>query len=203
MITNPADYWGLLYRIQDKNNPAATAGRIPPIPIPDDETILKIDLNARTIESPEFLSTEYDHDAETLFFECDRFYDNVDLATMCCVVQYVNANNDSRIYPVPFYDTITKSDENKLLIPWQISGEVTRKSGIVQYALRFYAIDVDNQIFTYNLNTQPARSEVLHGMETKNEEIYDYEAEFKDDILYRLSRLEGAYNLYWLEVKEE
>jgi hypothetical protein len=46
-----------------------------------------------------------DHNAETLYFILDRYYDNVDLATMSCIVQYQNASKDKAssgyIYAVP------------------------------------------------------------------------------------------------------
>ena len=200
MITNPNEYWSLLYQIQDKNNPSSTVGQISPIPIPSDEEILKVDLNTRTVEAPEFLSVRTDHSAEVLFFEVDRYHDSMDLAMTCCVIQYINAEGSSRIYPVPFYDTVTKREENKMLIPWLINGEVTKKEGMVEYSLRFYAVNVDNQTFSYSLNTIPVTSKVLYGLNVEKQEVYDYEAEFKDCILYRLSRLEGDYNLYWLEV---
>lgn len=201
MITNPNEYWRYLYLIQDKNNPAATANRIPPVPIPEEENRLAINLNTRIIEAPEYLSVQYDHDSETVFFEIDRYFDGVDLANMCCVIQYVNAGGDGRFYPVPFYDTLTK--EEKLIFPWQISGEVTKYAGTVEYAVRFYSIDFDNQIFNFNLNTQPAKSKILHGMNVKAPEIYEPSAEFKDQIWAAIARLETDYNLYWLEVKHE
>ena len=86
MITNSDEYWKLLYLIQDRNNPAHTAGAIPPIPVPSDESLFAIDLDSRTIEAPEFLSVKYDHKAETIFFIVDRYYDNMDLANTCCVI---------------------------------------------------------------------------------------------------------------------
>lgn len=199
MITNPNEYWRYLYLIQDKNNPAATANRIPPVPIPGEEERLLIDLETRTIEAPEYLSVQFDHDSETVFFEIDRYFDSVDLSSMCCVIQYINAGKEGRFYPVPFYDTLTK--EGKIIFPWQISGEVTKYAGNVEYAVRFYSIDFDNQRFNFNLNTQSAKSKVLYGMDVDTQEIYNPSAEFKDMIWDRLQRLEGDYNLYWLEVE--
>ena len=55
MITPSKEYYSLLYRIQDPNIFANAYGE-PPTTILKDEPTLKIDLNARTIEAPEFLS---------------------------------------------------------------------------------------------------------------------------------------------------
>lgn len=108
MITDPKEYYELLYLIQDRNNLQTSIGQIPPIPMPSTEQILKVDLNKRTIEAPTFLSMEKDHRAETIFFEVDRFFGPVDLALTTCIIQYQNNKKESRIYPVPYYDTVSK-----------------------------------------------------------------------------------------------
>ena len=120
MVTNPRDYEEMLWQIQS-NAPTKKA-----LLLPKDEKIFDIDLNSRTIDVPEFLSVEKDHQAETIYFKFDRYYDHADLTTKTCIIQYVNANGDSFIYPVPFYDIssypmyIDENDithEAKMLIP--------------------------------------------------------------------------------------
>lgn len=196
MITSSTEYWSILYRIQDENAPF-----IIDTPVPTTERIYNIDLEKRTVEAPDFLSVERDHKAEWIYFRCARFFDHVDLATMCCVIQYKNAKGDDRIYPVPFYDTISEEMEENILIPWLLDGDVTSTAGTIQFAIRFYLIDVDNQVFAYSLNTQPNKTQVLGGMDTTNGEAYEYSARFIDELLDRLSRVEKEHDLYWLEVK--
>lgn len=203
MITNPNEYWSLLYRIQDQNRVViSSTTQIPPIPIPKDEPFLNIDMNTRTIEPPEFLSVKQDHNAETLFFCVDRYYESVDLSTLTCVVQYINAAKESRIYAVPFYDVVTLQDEGKMLIPWCISGEATKKEGMVQFSVRFYALDLDNRTFAYNINTIPAQSEVLYGMDSDTPEDYSVSVDFINEVNDRLARVEKNYEVYWLEIME-
>jgi hypothetical protein len=52
-----------------------------------------------------------DHNAETIYFKADRYFDGVDLSTTTCVVQYLNASTDTKkngyIYLVPYIDTTT------------------------------------------------------------------------------------------------
>ena len=69
MITTPKDYYSLYHRIQSENAPSIA------VLLPTDERIYKIDLNARTVEAPEYLSVEKDHRAETIYFTVNRFYD--------------------------------------------------------------------------------------------------------------------------------
>ena len=66
MITTPADYLSLLYLIQDQNRQTIA------ITLPKDEKIYNIDLNSRAVEAPEFLSVEYDHNAETIYYRMQK-----------------------------------------------------------------------------------------------------------------------------------
>jgi hypothetical protein len=54
--------------------------------IPGRDKLYEIDLPNRLIHSPEFLSIEKDHAAETIYFIADRYYDYVDLASMVCII---------------------------------------------------------------------------------------------------------------------
>ena len=66
MITTPQEYYAKLHLIQDTNKPMVAA--------PSDERIYNIDLSTRKIESPDFLSIEKDHMAETIYFTVDRLW---------------------------------------------------------------------------------------------------------------------------------
>ena len=172
MITSAEEYWSMLYRIQTENAPDLA------LLLPREEKILNVNLESREIEAPEFLSVETDHRAETIYFKCPRFYDNMDLATTTCVIQYINAAGEGRLYVVPFYDVQTLSkydpetgvDEPMMLFPWLIEGEATKASGEVKYAIRFYKMNGNDRL-TYNLNTLVASSKVLHGMD--NDALYE------------------------------
>lgn len=203
MITPSKEYYSLLYRIQDPNIFINAYGE-PPTMMPKGEETLKIDLNGRTIEAPEFLSVQHDHYAETVFFEVDRYFGEIDLAQMTCIVQYENKTTKKpRIYAVPYYDLTTT--EGKIYFPWCISGEATKEAGIVEYSVKFYQVEQleeDEYRFTYSLNIQPNRSRVLHGMQNATlPEDYDVNAEFELYILNYLQELKQANELYWLEVQ--
>lgn len=86
MVTNYNEYLSKLHLIQNNNNLQNTIGNLPPIPIPDSKPLLKINLNTRKIDAPEFLSVENDQKAETFFFEVDRFYNHIDLALTSCII---------------------------------------------------------------------------------------------------------------------
>lgn len=198
MVTNFRDYEEMLWQIQS-NAPTKKA-----LLLPKDEKIFDVDLESRTINVPEFLSVEKDHQAETIFFKFDRYYDYMDLTTKTCVIQYINANGDSFIYPVPWYDTETFGFEKKVLIPWCIQGAATEAAGIVKFAIRFYSIDVNHKI-TYDLNTLVAQGRVLKGQEGEFENFSESSITLDNSLLELIQELEQAKNdgvlaLYWVDV---
>lgn len=188
MITTPQEYYAKLHLIQDTNKPSIA------VLAPNTEKIYNIDLNTRKIDSPEFLSIEKDHMAETIYFMVDRVYDSIDLAETTCIIQYINAKKEARIYAVPFYDITTIN--GKIIIPWCIEGEATKASGTVKYSFKFYNTfkDKEDQIlFDFNLNTLPANSKVLSGLDVaKDDETYDYIA---SEIESALARVDVATKL--------
>lgn len=204
MITSPEDYQKYLYQIQDNNIPTIA------ILLPTDEKIYNIDLNTRTIEVPEFLSTERDHYAETIYFKIDRYFDNMDLTNTICLVQYINenaVNEDGNpaggfAYAVPFYDIQHFQDENKILFPWCIGGPATAAAGPITFSIRFYKLNAEGNQYLYNLNTLPAKSKILHGMNVITEEnenfiIPDSTVEM---IYQQIEEIKNKSVLTWIEV---
>ena len=213
MITARDDYLDLLYKVQDPNRQDKI------IQLPADETIYAVDLNTRKIEAPKFLSVEYDHNAETIYFEVDRFFDNIDLSTMFCVIQYQNANPDKArggyIYPVPYFDITTKAEDNKMLFQWAIEGPATAYSGKVTFSIKFYkisSITIDSadghstqlKVYDYVLNTQPSTSEVLHGLDIMaTSENYYFEASEVEKIYQEIEKVRRTNDLYWIVLKDD
>lgn len=213
MITDTQDYLDLLYRVQDPNRQNTI------IQLPKDEPIYNIDLNSRTIEAPKNLSVEYDHNAETIYFSVDRFFDNVDLSTLFCVVQYQNANPNKAqggyIYAVPYFDITTKAKENKMLFQWAIEGPATAFSGIVTFSIKFYRISsviIDNvdgsstekKVYDYVLNTQPSKSMVLHGLDIyATTENYYFESNEVEKIYQTIEEVRRTNDLYWIVLSDE
>lgn len=158
MVTNPAEYARLLWKIQDQNPPTTA------LLLPNSERLIDVDLNTRLITPPEYLSVATDHRAETVFFVMDRFHDNVDLSEMNCVVEFVNADKKSGLYVVPFIDKDTLYQKNRIIVPWLIEGLATAKAGVITYSLKFFQVQKDNYSkFSYILNTQSAKSKILEG----------------------------------------
>ena len=136
MVSTAEEYFANLFKIRGSFNPPSLA-----VILPRSENIYKIDLNSRTIEAPEFLSVLQDHNSETIYFIMDRFFDSMDMSTTTCVIQYVNALGEGRLYVVPYYDIETYHATDQMLIPWCIEGEATKAAGDVTYSIRFFTVD--------------------------------------------------------------
>ena len=163
MVTNPAEYAKLLWKIQDQNPPTTA------LLLPKSEKLIEVDLDTRSITAPEYLSVATDHRAETVFFVMNRFHDNVDLSTMNCVIEFVSTdvngrNSKSGLFAVPFIDKDTFIHKGLIIVPWLIEGLATLQAGTITYSLKFFQISEDNNTkFNYVLNTLTAKSKILEG----------------------------------------
>lgn len=184
MITDANEYILALKGIQDSGAPTIYTT------LPSTEPRFLINANNRTISIPDkfsFLGVQHDHLAETVYFEIDRYFDNVDLSTQTCVVQFVNKNNKENIpcseaeiydgyYHVSSMDI--ESVEGKIVFGWSIENKSTRLAGDIVFAIRFYSINDDN-CFIYNFNTIPAHSIILDTLDVIDNVDYFYPSEFE------------------------
>ena len=151
----------------------------------------KIDLATRIIESPEFLSVEKDHNSEIIYFVLDQYFDHKDLSTTTCIIQYENAKGEQFVYPVPFFDTYTLREQNKMIIPWNISGNASVYAGQIKYSFRFYEFGRDQNgeltdDLVYNLSTLQAASRILQGLDIKLEQDDNIVLDSKNEVYYQL-----------------
>lgn len=215
MVTNEKEYAELLYKIQNSNHKYAVVN------IPKDEPIYYVDLNTRIIQQPqEIINLEFDHNAETIYFSVDRYFDNVDLATTSCIIQYNNANKDVKksgyIYAVPFFDLVTLKDEGKIVFQWAIEAPVTAFSGNVSFAIKFYKISTeervdefghvyDAKIYDYVLNTLASKLKIEKGMDVlkSSGENFDYDLETVTQIYDRIKQVAEAQTLRWVIMNDD
>lgn len=198
MITFEPEYKAKLWEIQNQHLTKKA------VLVPHNEKVFDIDLNKRTVQVPEYLSVQQDHESETIYFKFDRFYDTVDLTNMMCVIQYKNAGNEEYFYPVPFYDITTFGHEpgHKVLIPWCIQGPATAYAGTVEFSILFFRLDANSNLI-YMLNTLPARGKILQGQNWDFKETTKNQITFDDQFMLKVQKIldaENGLNLYWLDV---
>ena len=181
-VVSEQEYLSQLHAIQSNNPPSQVL-------FPELNTIYDIDLYSRTVEAPKVLSISKDHEAETIYFRVDRYHDFMDLSLVAGIVQFVTPDKQTHWYPIPFYDITTEKDNDKMLIPWCVNGDVTKYSGKVTFSFKFFLVEreivnqsdeIDDESLTgavppevrykliYNLTTLSATSEILDGMEVES-----------------------------------
>lgn len=171
MITFSEEYLRRLADIQNEYNLKEL------VMLPEDEPRFIIDLDTRKIILPDefkFLAVENDHNAETIYFEIDRYYDKQDLSQKTCIVQYKNTSDTKAIegfYPVTKLDVDTVP--GKILFGWTIENKVTVLPGSVDFSIRFYSIDDSGRlpVFTYNINTLTGSLPVIDTLNTSNQGV--------------------------------
>lgn len=202
MMTERPEYLDLLYKIQDENKPSLA------ILLPGEERIYNVDMAARKIEAPEYLSVETDHRSEVIYFRTGRYFDSIDLTNTIGIIQYINAKGEGRVYAIPYYDVDTLSSTNEIIFPWEIDGEATKVAGDVKYSIRFYVLDsnkVDKKLI-YNLSTLASTSKVLHGIKIDPKELEanadptnnkNYAATYLEQILETAKKIADK-DVYWI-----
>ena len=173
MITSSEEYMRRLDDIQNQ------AGMNELVMLPGSEARFIIDANERTILVPDeftFLGVLNDHKAETVYFEIDRYFDQADLSTKTCIVQFeamgeMNGSEyelASGFYPVTKMDVTTA--DGKIIFGWEIQNDVTAHAANVYFSIRFYetkSVD-DTIVFAYNFNTLASMLPVKNTLNTMN-----------------------------------
>ena len=161
MITTAEEYKQALLDIQQGTTVVHTT-------LPATEPRFHVDLDTRTITIPDefkFLATKKETKAETIYFVCDRYFDDIDLSTKTCVVQWINTDGSTTnrgLYPVTELDI--DSVDGKIVFGWQIQSESTQIPGKIEFAFSFYKIGEDElgeNVFKYNLTTLATSSLIL------------------------------------------
>ena len=157
-------------------------------PIPkniEPKDCIKVDLNNRFIDLENsiyknFLAINTDHRSNTIYFEVDRFFEDIDLAKCSCIIQYINMGNPSKEYKLRFYPITLidlESIPNKMILAWNIGGEATEYDGELIFSLLFYKVNSAGDRFSYCLNTQSASGNIATGMgysPDQQKESYEY-----------------------------
>ena len=128
----------------------------------------------------------------------------MDLTNTVCIIQYVPPGNTDGIvhtYVVPFYDIMSNSDQNKIIFPWVIGGAATQAEGAIEFAIRFYRIEIDEEnkpVLVYNLNTEPVKSRILYGLQSDDEAMkmeYNISTEAYLALIQQLSNQRTAWTI--------
>lgn len=88
------------------------------------------------------LAVQYDHDIETVTFDCPRYWDEHDMSTMAIYVNYICADNEPGRYQVKNV-TVDSADSTIMHFDWTISKNVTMASGQIAFLVCVKNTDSD------------------------------------------------------------
>lgn len=191
-------YWEQLKHIQ--NDQAREISKITTPP----NGFFEIDLDERNIIPPveyrDFLAVAEEHMAETIYFEVDRYFDDVDLTTTNIIVEYVNADGEARIYPAVLQDWTT--NPGHIRFAWVLGNEATKAVGTLKFAIRFYSVDQQNRIFVYSLQTRPYEGRIIASLTDKDGQPIDAFADYdySADVLAAFTQQINEARLRWIDV---
>ena len=88
------------------------------------------------------LAVQYDHDIETVTFDCPRYWDEHDMSTMTIYVNYLCADNEPGCYKVKNV-TVDPTDSTIMHFDWVISKNVTMAHGPIAFLVCIKNTDAD------------------------------------------------------------
>ena len=183
--------------------------------LPLEEPYFEVDMDTRTITVPsEFanygLGVSGDANAEMVFFQVPRFYDNVDLYALVqetgasgCWVQWQNNTSkqtgNSKVIFTDAAEAEVLADKNNPLsekikteimyLGWLITNDMTAASGTLEFSLRFFK--TENGRITYSISTQKASCPIKS---TLNLDVLEASAEDMTDVVYTRPLYSGVIN---------
>lgn len=137
--------------------------------IPETEPVFDVYFNTRKIVVPrefEDLAVYYDHNAETIWFATDRYFDGVDLDTKNWALQYSNNAGEEGILPMTYHSRGADDggEDGMYYRGIDISIDLTRVAGSLTFNILVYSLDEKSDQIDYRLNTTPARVNISRGL---------------------------------------
>ena len=107
-------------------------------------------------ESLQKIGVQFDHNAETVTFDCPRYWDEHDLSTMKIYINYMRPNDSFGAYLCNDAE-IDSVDDTIMHFNWVISGHVTEFAGPLSFLVCICDVDQNGDSTTHwnsELNTQ-------------------------------------------------
>lgn len=128
--------------------------------LPIDEDLFVINANTRQIAFPQndyVYAVLGDKNAETIYFDIDRYYDIFDLGSKDIQVliqaeKVIDGETKSFLFSATDKDVDSKPGH--VIFGWVLPDDITSTSGIVRFSVRFYLIDGNNKLI-FSLGTLP------------------------------------------------
>lgn len=149
--------------------------------------------NDRYITVPENLkriAVQFDHDVETVTFDCPRYWDNHDLSTMRIYINYMRPDAVPGCFPCENV-IVDDMDSNLIHFDWRVSKNATKVQGMLSFLVCAKQVD-DEGNETRHWNSELCTDmTVSTGLEVDESIIESY----PDVITYLLERMDAVEGL--------
>lgn len=130
------------------------------------------------------IAVQYDHDVETVTFDCPRYWDDLDMSDLSIYINYMRKDRVVGIYKVTDISVDTTNDRI-MHFNWKISRNVTEVVGQIKFLVCIKKGDADgNEVNHWNseLNTEMYISEGLEAGEGYFDSYPDIILQWEDEV---------------------
>lgn len=131
------------------------------------------------------INTQFEHNIETVTFDCPRYWDEHDLSTMHIYIN-VRRPDKKEIPSLCSTPVVDAADATVIHFDWTLSKDVTHVKGTLDFVAVAKKAD-ENGILQNRWGSRLNRDmEILEGIECETDEIVEESADIIEQILYRL-----------------
>ena len=167
------------------NLSAAEIAELTAQPDPEGHIVVGGDRNIRVPENLKRLGVQYDHNMETVTFDCPRYWDKRDMSQMTVYVNYMRSDGYADRYPV---DNVTV-DGDVMHFDWTISRNVTEVAGSISFLVCVMKTDAEGNEERHWNSELCSECYISKGMETEEHPALEYPDEVTQ-LLLRMATVE-------------
>lgn len=150
--------------------------------------VVGIDRKVTVPESLKRIAVQYDHNIETVTFDCPRYWDGLDMSNMAVYINYMRSDKFADSYPVGTV-TVDDADSNIMHFDWTISRNVTSVDGGIVFLVCVKNTDEEG-LEVNHWNSELCKDlTVSPGMEADEQFIKD-QYDLISNLLLRMSAVE-------------
>ena len=161
--------------------------------VPSEEPHIVVGPN-RVVTVPESLKrigVQYDHNIETVTFDCPRYWDGHDMSTMVVYINYLTSNGDTGSF-VAKNVTVDENDISIMHFDWTISKHVTSANGNIAFLVCIKNTNEDGLEINHWNSELNRDLYISEGLELRGEDIQEDYPDVITQILLRLNDVEEA-----------
>lgn len=156
---------------------------------PEPHIVIAADRSVLVPDDLKEIAAQFDHNIETVTFDCPRYWDGHDFSRMHVFVNYRCADGKIDSYPCN-PPTVDATDETIIHFDWTLSRNVTCAKGVISFLVCVKSSDENGVLQNQWSSRLNQEMEVLEGIECNTEEIIPDEPDVIERIFNRLDELE-------------